>query len=200
MFASLNSVCMYFTSDGECHSVQRVSNGFSIGVGKVKPRTQSLPVNDMIARASSDHSPRNSSGQSPATYGNTTFASPQITRRHQSELDSHSGQLVRCSRRVPAQQQPTPRVPWYWEDDNGKWWEYARDTSDGLERAYGNDPNGKEILRVEKNTYSVVFSQMEQVNVSTGKARRVKRVPRQVAQVTSVSQSHQVNDMNICPS
>jgi len=46
---------------------------------------------------------------------------------------------------------------------------------------------------VEKNTYCVVFSRMEQVNVSTGKARRVMRVPPQDAQVTSVSQATQQN-------
>jgi len=80
-------------------------------VAQVTSVSQSRLVNNMNVCSSSDHPSRNSPGQSSEIYENKTFASPQVTRRHQSELDSHSGQLVRSSRRIPAQQQPTPRVP-----------------------------------------------------------------------------------------
>jgi len=205
---------------GKCRPVQRVSNGVST-VGKVEPPAPSNPVNAMtLPRPSSGHLSRTSPGQSLATYQRTTFSSLPDKNAHAIELEKRERQAIiqrfrsfrspsemerkergqSLNQRTqtlgskPTQQQPSSRITWDWQDDNGMWLEYdGSASSDKLERAFANNPNAEEVFEARGQIYSVVFSRMEQVNVMTGKTRRVRRVAPQVAQVTSVTQATQQN-------
>lgn len=67
------------------------------------------------------------------------------------------------------------RVQWYWEDDNKQLQPYSSEESLKFSEAYAASPHQRFSITIRGLQYTVDFSQMMQINVGTGKRRRVHR-------------------------
>ena len=67
------------------------------------------------------------------------------------------------------------RIQWYWEDDSKNLQPYSNEDSLKLSQAYAASPNQRFNITIQGLKYIIDFSNMMQINVGTGKQRRVHR-------------------------
>ncbi|XP_064198527.1 protein mono-ADP-ribosyltransferase PARP11-like isoform X2 [Anguilla rostrata] len=84
-------------------------------------------------------------------------------------------------------------MPWFYKDECGEWRMFAENpsekctlTSRDIERNYCRNWNGFMIYRLDNCIYRLDFSEMKQINLTTGKQREIKRARHSTAAHSSL--------------
>ncbi|XP_035280897.1 protein mono-ADP-ribosyltransferase PARP11-like isoform X1 [Anguilla anguilla] len=84
-------------------------------------------------------------------------------------------------------------MPWFYQDECGEWRMFAENpsekctlTSRDIERNYCRNWNGFMLYRLDNCIYRLDFSEMKQINLTTGKQREIKRARHSTAAHSSL--------------
>uniref|UniRef100_A0A1X7UIB7 Poly [ADP-ribose] polymerase n=1 Tax=Amphimedon queenslandica TaxID=400682 RepID=A0A1X7UIB7_AMPQE len=104
-----------------------------------------------------------------------------VNMKEDSMEDESNGDTVNIR-----QIQPTDAV-WEWQDESSKWLPYSDTDTQSIEDAHAAG-NASVTMTIMGRSYKIDFGKMEQVNVSTGVSRKIRRnIPAATSSVASVT-------------